>query len=690
VLKKKGWANELSAGTQADDESFSTFGVTMDLTPQGLENWQKITTLIYQYIKLIANASDEQWERTFQECRDVSAMNFRFKAKESPFNYCSRTASKMHKYAATDILQGPWIYREKDVKLVRSFVDKMVPENMRVQIVSPTFKGSTELQEKWYKTDYNRRKFEADMVKEWKNPGEDDSKELHLPKPNEFIATNFNLVMEKKDKKKEGKNGESATATFPTKIVDEEGLTAWHKTDDTFFKPKGHVFISIECPQINNTPESVVLGQMFVRATEESLSEFSYDAEISGLSYALTLTKKGLQLTVAGYTHKLHVLLYKVLERVKKLSIEKSVFERLKERIVREYCDTKRQQPYRHAIYFQSRALGAKKFALDSTIEAARKIELGDLEAFASTLTINTDVECMVFGNFTVDQAKDIVAKMKSILKHKPLPPSLRAQLRCVDLAAGETYLCQRKGMNEADVNSCVCALYQIGGETYPMLARLSMICHLIREPAFDQLRTKEQLGYTVFSLPISINGCWNVLVIVQSPSKGAKYLDDRVEAFIAKYRKDLEAMEEKTFQSNLASLIKKKLEKDKSMGQEGTRHWGRILFKDYDFDRREKEVAELKKLEKKDILDFFDRYIAISSTRSKLSTQVFGKDRPIGGGKEDEEKAKEKAEGQQKGDKEEEEVELPPVPEDPAKKVSIDDVEEFVRSMNLYPCFLR
>jgi len=68
----------------------------------------------------------------------------------------------------------------------------------------------------------------------------------------------------------------------------------------------------------------------------------------------------------------------------------------------------------------------------------------------------------------------------------------------------------------------------------------------------------------------------------------------------------------------------------------------------------------------------------------------VFGKDRPIGGGKEDEEKAKEKAEGQQKGDKEEEEVELPPVPEDPAKKVSIDDVEEFVRSMNLYPCFLR
>eukprot|EP00465_Bigelowiella_longifila_P013577 CAMPEP_0185277968 /NCGR_PEP_ID=MMETSP1359-20130426/59873_1 /TAXON_ID=552665 /ORGANISM="Bigelowiella longifila, Strain CCMP242" /LENGTH=75 /DNA_ID=CAMNT_0027872293 /DNA_START=57 /DNA_END=281 /DNA_ORIENTATION=- len=75
---------------------------------------------------------------------------------------------------------------------------------MRIHIVSPTFKGGTELQEGWYKTEYNRKRFAAEMVKEWSDPSSDgggvvDAKELHLPKPNEFIATNFDLVMEKKE-----------------------------------------------------------------------------------------------------------------------------------------------------------------------------------------------------------------------------------------------------------------------------------------------------------------------------------------------------------------------------------------------------------------------------------------------------------------------------------------------------------
>ena len=53
-------------------------------------------------------------------------------------------------------------------------------------------------------------------------------------------------------------------------------------------------------------------------------------------------------------------------------------------------------------------------------------------------------------------------------------------------------------------------------------------------EPAFDQLRTKEQLGYIVFTGLKRLNQQYLALhMIVQSSHKDADYLDGRVESFL-------------------------------------------------------------------------------------------------------------------------------------------------------------
>ena len=150
----------------------------------------------------------------------------------------------------------------------------------------------------------------------------------------------------------------------------------------------------------------------------------------------------------------------------------------------------------------------------------------------------------------------------------------------------------------------------QIGEENYPTLARLSMLGHLVREPAFDQLRTKEQLGYSVFSTPSSVLGSLNLLILVQSPTKGGSYLNDRVEAFIQMYRKELAAMDEDTFKANMTAVIKKKKEKDKTMRQEANRHWAEIAYRQYKFDKVDQEVKELENLTLQDVLDFFDKSV--------------------------------------------------------------------------------
>lgn len=56
-----------------------------------------------------------------------------------------------------------------------------------------------------------------------------------------------------------------------------------------------------------------------------------------------------------------------------------------------------------------------------------------------------------------------------------------------------------------------------------------------VKEPAFDYLRTKEQLGYIVMSLPDDNRGILGMSILVQSNIKNSYELTQYVDTFIQK-----------------------------------------------------------------------------------------------------------------------------------------------------------
>ena len=159
------------------------------------------------------------------------------------------------------------------------------------------------------------------------------------------------------------------------------------------------------------------------------------------------------------------------------------------------------------------------------------------------------------------------------------------------------------------------------------------MSCFLLQlaEPAFDQLRTKEQLGYIVHtSLKRFAQNVLGISFIVQSSHKEPIYLDGRVEDFLVNYRQELESMSEEKLQTYIRAVCEKLLEKPKNLDQESSKYWVEIRNNTYLFNRKELLVEMLKdsSLNVKSLLEFFDRYLNSSSNkRSKLSSQFFGKD---------------------------------------------------------------
>lgn len=114
-----------------------------------------------------------------------------------------------------------------------------------------------------------------------------------------------------------------------------------------------------------------------------------------------------------------------------------------------------------------------------------------------------------------------------------------------------------------------------------------SLLAQILSEPAFNVLRTKEQLGYIVHCSLWNQSGSTHkgIRIIVQS-EKGPTYLEYRVEEFLRSMKTTLEEMPEETFLEQRAGLDKKWREADKNLSEEANRFWAHIGSGLYDFHR--------------------------------------------------------------------------------------------------------
>lgn len=173
---------------------------------------------------------------------------------------------------------------------------------------------------------------------------------------------------------------------------------------------------------------------------------------------------------------------------------------------------------------------------------------------------------------------------------------------------------------NPSEVNSCVTYYTQTCDSTDVVArARNSMLGQIASEPAFNVLRTKEQLGY-VTSAAATPTG---MRVLVQS-ERDPVYVESRIESFLVTLKATIEEMTDEAFERHRQTQIEKREEKPKNLGEESRRYWGRISDKYYAFGQREREIEELRKVTKTEILDFFMKYVHPESpTRKKFSVHM-------------------------------------------------------------------
>ncbi|EXL39207.1 insulysin [Fusarium oxysporum f. sp. radicis-lycopersici 26381] len=136
--------------------------------------------------------------------------------------------------------------------------------------------------------------------------------------------------------------------TFPVHQVlrNDSIARAWWKKDDSFWVPRADVNVSLKTPLIYASPESNVKARLFSDLVRDALEEYSYEAELAGLQYNVSLDSRGLFLDVSGYNDKLPVLLEQAVTTMRDLHFKEDRYEIVRERLTRGYSNWQLQSSY--------------------------------------------------------------------------------------------------------------------------------------------------------------------------------------------------------------------------------------------------------------------------------------------------------------------------------------------------------
>eukprot|EP00903_Cladosiphon_okamuranus_P005475 g5460.t1 len=475
----------------------------------------------------------------------------------------------------------------------------------------------------------------------------------------------------------------------PSLVVEGGAVSLWHKMDRSYRVPKSSIAAKLWTPEPYASPMAAVQARMFTKLLKEDLKVWAYDASLAGLRYSLEMTTVGLQLSVGGYSSTVPLFMSKILGHISELLAEyrelgglleesraedgenvgvtlstrqellHQRFETARESFLRYYRNAAQDQPYETADYYVRQVMEAEVWHID---EYRRELEgeactPAEMSRYFDKILARMHVDVMAHGNVAREEAEGLVDTIAAALgRPEPLPEAELPTRHALSLPArGEgggngVVVVDLEAETEEEKNSAVQVYLQAepGESNLDLASAMEFINTLGYTSAFQQLRTREQLGYMVYTQlergpsgkvsPPSWDGsgagangeglhpggplAWSV--VVQSSDKTPAELEERVEAWIAAFRDELAEISDEVFESTVAAMSSNALRRERSMREEASMFFGAIASRTGDFYRRYRKAVSYARLTKQAVVAAFDRFYAPGAPdRRKLTVRV-------------------------------------------------------------------
>ena len=173
--------------------------------------------------------------------------------------------------------------------------------------------------------------------------------------------------------------------------------------------------------------------------------------------------------------------------------------------------------------------------------------------------------------------------------------------------------------LNSCAVLHCQLSFEKEWGNVHDSIV-LKILKQMTEDKAYDQLRTRENLGYDVFTLVERIHGVLSAMVIVQSDSYDGEYLESRIQNFVKTHLKTLTSITKDEFTEYIENQLMKLKSPYSSLTDESSFYWDEITDRSLMFDRITRETKALEDVTLKDIVERWEVSMLGTNTRRCLS----------------------------------------------------------------------
>jgi secreted Zn-dependent insulinase-like peptidase len=591
ALKEKGWAESLSAGPALSDRGATLFSIDIGLTPKGYQHHEQILVELFAWLRLIQQKGIESWRQS--ELAVMSDMAFRYAEKISPADYVTKLASNMHKYSDKNLLRAPYQRGEFDKQLILGLMDQLSIEHMLLMVTAPEV-DTTELSA-FYQTPFSVKTMDKEAIEALKTTDSDFN--LSLVGKNPYIPSNLDLISEAKDQQ-------------PVLVTDTDGLKVWHQKSTDFGVPKGKIIISLESEVVKGLA-GYSMAELYAAYIQDQLRQSLYPAYMAGLAFNISPTREGVSIVIDGYSDKQLDLLKTVLSSFSKTSIDSNQFMLVKQQLIRDKQNAKREYPFRQIIaHLKADIVGS--YVPAKQIAVLKPISVADVELFVKQLLSENKVDVLVAGNHSAQDARQVASLLKGF-NLKDLP-SMRSVVR----------LPEEDRVREVFVehNDAVLLRYIQGdSDSLEERALISLLANIISSDFYNELRTEKQLGYVVAAFPMHINRVPGLSFIVQSPVASENELKSEFERFSLDFEKSIQDLTEEGLLVHKTALLVNLKDDAENLNELTARSIKAMSLGYYNFDFRERLAQAISTAKVEDIRAAYSRLMLNSQRQMWVRT---------------------------------------------------------------------
>ncbi|MFQ5449095.1 MAG: insulinase family protein [Nitrospinaceae bacterium] len=602
-LKKEGLALGLSAGGGYSHPNINSFSVNVSLTHKGVDQYERVIERIFSYIRMLKEKGIKKY--TYDENQTMAQINFDWKDPQEGMGYVAGRSALMQDYKLEDVETLPYLFKKYDPDAYRALLDTLNPGNALV--ILKTNSVETDRVADFYGTQYSLSEVGGPAFEKLEAPRKVAA--LYYPEQNPFIPYHLKLTEEK-----------------PHRVWDDELARVWFQFDDRFKQPRVYMQFRIETPKVYDTVRNSQLSNLYSAAIAEGLNEIVYPIQIAGLSYGLSVEKKGVVLAIGGYSERVDELLRLVTKSLKKIKIDQEKFGNIKEAMIRGLKNRKLGQAFARGGYYNRLMWLEKQYDEDESLAALEPLTLDDLKEYTQTLYGKIYITGVAHGNWTDGQVRESVQVLLDALQGHPLPKEERFQQEVVQLRPGETYLFSKKVM---DNNNSLAYGLEIGKKDFELQAKLQLIASIVESDFYTQMRTNQQLGYIVWSFQQRMEDTLFFRFIIQSAKYSPFELNRRVDKWLSGVGKLFGNLTDEEFERHRAGRIVALEKKGDSIAEVLSDLYYLATQEKEDFDYKNKLVQAVKDVKKEDVVAAAHQYLMNPETprlviliRSKNNTE--------------------------------------------------------------------